>query len=242
MRKIIFPIFVLMSFVTRGQVRTTSELQEITPKSVIEKYLKAIGGAKAVNNIKDFTMEIEGQVQGQTMNMLMQKKMPNKLFTLVNLDNMGEINKTIFNGSKASVNTIGQAEQIVEGEDAKVFLTQSSIVGEIEYLADTSYKMTFIGKETIDSIDCNVVKIKNGAVEVIEFYDINSGLKIRQKSEIESPMGKTSVVIDFKDYKSVSDIKFPHLLKQDMGVVVLDLKVKAIKINQNLDDSIFEVK
>ena len=55
-------------------------------------------------------------------------------------------------------------------------------------------------------------------------------------------MGKTSVVIDFKDYKIVSDIKFPHLLKQDMGVIVLDLKVKTIRINQNLDDSIFEVK
>lgn len=242
MRKIIFPILLLMSFVSRSQESKVSGEKETSPKSIIEKYLGAIGGQNVVEKIKDFSMEIEGDIQGQTLNMLMQKKIPNKLFTLVNLDGTGEINKTIFNGTKASVSTIGQAEQIVEGEDTKVFLTQSSIIGEIEYLADTSYKMTFLGKETIDSIDCNVIKIRNGAVEVVEFYDANSGLKIRQKSEIQSQMGKTSVVIDFKDYKIVSDIKFPHLLKQDMGVIVLDLKVKTIRINQNLDDSIFEVK
>lgn len=242
MRKIIFPILLLMSFVSRSQETTVSGEKETSPKSIIEKYLAAIGGQNVVEKIKDFSMEIEGEIQGQTLNMLMQKKNPNKLFTLVKLDGTGEINKTIFNGTKASVRTIGQAEQIVEGEDTKVFLTQSSIIGEIEYLADTSYKMTFLGKETIGSIDCNVIKIRYGAVEVVEFYDANSGLKIRQKSEIQSPMGKTSVVIDFKDYKIVSDIKFPHVLKQDMGVIVLDLKVKAIRINQSLDDSIFEVK
>jgi zinc protease len=232
MKKIIFPVLFLFSVAVSAQ--------EVTPKSVIEKYITAIGGQTAVAGIKDFYMEVEGSVQGQDMSMVVQKKLPNKLFTSVNVSGMGEVQKMVFDGIKGLSSSMGN-EQVLEGEATKQLEAQSSIIGEIEYLKDLE-KLTFEGTEVIDGQNCNVLTIQNAVGEAKEYYSIASGLKIRQINEMETPMGATTITIDYKDYKKVGDIMFPHTLKQDMGVMAMELTVKTIKMNQNLADSIFEVK
>jgi zinc protease len=232
MKKIFLPVLFLVGFTTLAQ--------EISPKQVIENYITAIGGAKAVSEIKDFSMEMEGEVQGQSMSMSVQKKLPNKFFTSVVVDGMGEVNKIIFNGTKGSVSQMGN-EQILEGDEAKALEAQSNIIGELEYLKDLS-KLSYEGKENVEGKDCHILKIINAMGEGFEYYDVESGLKIRQKNETESPMGKMTIVVDYKDYKEIDGVKFPHQLKQDMGMMAFDINVKSIKINQNLEDNIFELK
>ena len=91
-------------------------------------------------------------------------------------------------------------------------------------------------------MECHALKILNAAGEAKEYYEVESGLKKRQINDIESPMGKMTIIIDYADYKSVGGIKFPHALKQDMGTMAFDFKTKEIKVNSNLDDALFEVK
>lgn len=234
MKKLILPVLLLVGISTYAQ--------QPTPKEIIEKYLNNIGGQVALKGIKDITMDFSGEVQGQSITNTTMKKLPNKFYSVVNIDGMGEVNKTVFDGQKGSVSAMGQ-EQKIEGEMANSLKAQSSIVGELEYLTDVE-KMSFSGVEKINGADCNVIIVKNATGESKEFYDVASGLKVRQLVEGEVPgMGKTTITIDYSDYKDVgSGIKFPHLLKQDMGMIAFELKASSIKINQNLDDKIFEVK
>jgi zinc protease len=232
MKKIFLPVLLFVGF--------SIQAQEISPKQVIENYITAIGGAKAVSEIKDFSMEMEGEVQGQSVNISVQKKLPNKFFTSVVMDGMGEVNKIIFNGTKGSMSQMGN-EQILEGDEAKALEAQSNIIGELEYLKDLS-KLSYEGKENVEGKECHILKITNAMGEGFEYYDVESGLKLRQKNETENPMGKMTIVIDYKDYKEVDGVKFPHQLKQDMGMMAFDMNVKSIKINQNLEDNIFELK
>jgi zinc protease len=233
MKKLVLPLLLVFSVAVFAQETTT-------PKMVIEKYLEAIGGQTAITGIKDFSMEVEGEVQGQSMSMIVKKKMPNKFSTIVTVGGMGEVNNTVFDGKKGKTVAMGQ-EQLIEGDDAKKLEAQASIIGEYAYLEDLG-KLTYVGKEALDGVECHVIKIINAVGEAKEYYEVATGLKKRQINEGETPMGKMTITIDYADYKDVSGIKFPHSLKQDMGMMAFELKAKEIKVNSNLADTLFEVK
>lgn len=233
MKKLILPVLLLVGLSTYAQ--------QPTPKDVIEKYIKNIGGTSAILEVKDITMEMSGEVQGQSMTTSIMKKLPNKLITVVNMDGMGELQRLVFDGEKGKMTAMGQ-DQNIEGEAAKAYKAQSSIVGELEYLNDLE-KLSFVGVEKVNDKDCNVITVKNAVGESKEYYEVASGLKVRMVVEGEVPgMGKTTMTFDYSDYKDISGIKFPYMIKQDMGMMVLEFKVTDIKINQNLDDKLFEVK
>ena len=91
-------------------------------------------------------------------------------------------------------------------------------------------------------MECHSIKIINATGEAKEFYEVVSGLKKRQINDAETPMGKMTITIDYADYKQVGSLKFPHSLKQDMGMMAFELKATDIKVNSGLEDSLFEVK
>jgi zinc protease len=229
MKKLVLPL--LMVF---------AKAQETTPKMIIEKYLETIGGQKAISAIKDFSMDLTGDVQGQAISMSVKKKMPNKFITVVTIDGMGEVNNTVFDGVKGKMANMGQ-EQIIEGDDAKKLAAQSSIVGELAYLEDLG-KLTYAGKEAVEGVQCHKLKVLNAAGEAEEFYEVETGYKRRQINQMESPMGKMSITIDYADYKEVGGVKFPHTMKQDMGMAAFGLKVADIKVNAGIADTVFEIK
>jgi zinc protease len=232
MKNLVLPLLLVFSIATKAQ--------ETTPEMVIDKYLQSIGGKAAIDGIKDFSMDLTAEVQGQAMSMVVRKKMPNKFLTIVKVDGMGEVNNTVFDGVKGKMTQMGQ-DQIIEGDGAKALEAQSNIIGEVVYLTDLG-KLSYLGKETIDGIECHKLKILNAAGEAEEFYEVISGYKKRQINEVESPMGKMKITIDYADYKQVGAVKFPHSLKQDMGMMAFELKATEIKVNSGLEDVLFEVK
>lgn len=232
MKNLVLPLLLVISIATKAQ--------ETTPKMVIDKYLQSIGGKAAIDGIKDFSMDLTAEVQGQAMSMVVRKKMPNMFLTIVKVDGMGEVNNTVFDGIKGKMTQMGQ-DQIIEGDGAKALEAQSNIIGEVVYLTDLG-KLTYVGKETIDGIECHKLKVLNAAGEAEEFYEVISGYKKRQINEVESPMGKMKITIDYADYKQVGAVKFPHSLKQDMGMMAFELKATDIKVNSGLEDVLFEVK
>ena len=232
MKNLVLPLLLVFSIAAKAQ--------ETTPKMVIDKYLQSIGGKAAIDGIKDFSMDLTAEVQGQAMSMVVRKKMPNKFLTIVKVDGMGEVNNTVFDGIKGKMTQMGQ-DQIIEGDGAKALEAQSNIIGEVVYLTDLG-KLTYVGKETIDGIECHKLKVLNAAGEAEEFYEVISGYKKRQINEVESPMGKMKITIDYADYKQVGAVKFPHSLKQDMGMMAFELKATDIKVNSGLEDVLFEVK
>jgi hypothetical protein len=232
MKKLVLPLLLISAIAAKAQ--------EITPKIVIDKYFDAIGGKTAIDDIKDFSMNLTADVQGQAMSMVVRKKMPNKFLTIVKIDGMGEVNNTVFDGVKGKMTQMGQ-DQLIEGEGAKALESQSNIIGEVVYLTDLG-KLTYLGKETLEGIECHKLKVLNAAGEAEEFYEVVSGFKKRQINEVESPMGKMKITIDYADYKQVGSVKFPHLLKQDMGMMAFELKASEIKVNSGLEDALFEVK
>ncbi len=229
MKKIL--VFMCVSFISFGQ--------EVSPQAIIEKYITAIGGRDSVMAIKDIMMEMEGEVQGQKMTMMLQKKKPSMFFTSMVVDGYGEVNHTVFNGTKGKMTNMGQ-EQIIEGEEAKGLKAQAEIISEMVYFADFS-QLTYAGTEHIEGVLCHMLKINTTAGESVDYYEVESGMKKRQVNNIITPMGASKITQDFSDFRVVNGVKFPFKRKQDMGVMAFELNVKEIKTNINPSDEIFSL-
>jgi zinc protease len=214
--------------------------QEIRPVTIIQNYLEAIGGIEKIKALKDISMQLEGEMQGQKINVIILKKQPGKLFTDMTVDGMGSVNKIIFDGTKGSMSAMG-SDQSIDEETAKALKAQAVMIGEAAYLQDT-LMLKYSGKEVIDEVECHKLLITTVMGEAQEFYEVLSGLKKRQINKVDSPMGQTTIIMTYDDYKEVKGIKFPFKTHQDLGAVAFELEIKNISINSDLADTLFEVK
>ncbi|MFN3488431.1 MAG: hypothetical protein ACK4YV_04830 [Emticicia sp.] len=212
-----------------------------TADEVIANYVKAVGGSDAIAKIKDLSMTMTGEVQGQSMEVLIQKKPSNKFLQTVSIVGMGEMMKQVCDGTKAQIGGMQGSQEITEADKVKAIAMQSNIVPEANYAA-IGAKLTYIGKEKVGDVETHKLEVVVGEAKMTEYYDVTSGLKVRQSITNESPMGTQTIISDYSDYKEVSGVKFAHKLSQDVGMAQFALTATKIEANTNLADALFEIK
>lgn len=226
-------------FVSALLVSTLSFAQ--TAEEVINNYVTAIGGKDAISKIKDLSMTFTGEAQGANLEILIQKKSPNKFLQSVSVTGMGEVQKQVCDGTKVRASGMQGSEDITDAEKVKAVAMQAVIVPESEY-GTMGAKLTYVGKEKVNNADAHKIDVAIGTVKMTEFYDVASGLKVRQVITAETPMGSQTITSDYMDYKAVSGVKFAHKLNQDLGMMQLALTASKIEANTNLADALFEIK
>ncbi|MCB0744011.1 MAG: insulinase family protein, partial [Ignavibacteriae bacterium] len=211
----------------------------VTAETVIEKYIEAIGGREKIAAVIDKTMEMKGTVQGMDIKLTMSQKAPNKLFQ--ELDFSVGKQTTVFDGEKGKVEGMGQVQNL-EGDLLEEMKYQASMNLFLDY-AKNNIEVELGGIENINGKDAYkiVTTIPTGKKST-QYYDKDSGLKIREVNSVTTPQGSFTQTIDTDDYKDVDGLKFPFKLTQSMGPQSLTLEVTSIKMNTGLNDSIFEVK
>lgn len=217
-----------------------SQAQDITAEQVLNKHIEAIGGKTAAEGIKDVSMTMTGEVQGQSLEILTQKKAPNKSLMVGTLGSMGEVTRAICDGTKMSATMMGSSQN-AEGNQLTFAVLQSAIVPELEY-AKLGVKATLAGKESLEGKDCYKLDLALGDLKWTEYFDILTGLKFRQVITQSTPNGDASIVITYSDYKDAKGVRFANSIKQDTGMFVLDLTTAKIEVNTGLADALFEVK
>ncbi|AFK04235.1 hypothetical protein Emtol_3102 [Emticicia oligotrophica DSM 17448] len=212
-----------------------------TADEVIANYVKAVGGNDAIAKIKDLSMTMSGEIQGQSLEVLIQKKPTNKFLQAISIVGMGEVQKQVCDGTKAQIGGMQGSQDITDAEKVKAIAMQSYIVPEAQYGA-LGAKLTYIGKEKVGDADAHKLEVAIGEVKMTEFYDATTGFKIRQVITAETPMGTQTITSDFSDYKDVSGIKIAHKMNQDLGMAQLALTATKVQANTNLADALFEIK
>ena len=201
----------------------------VTAKTVINNYFKAIGGLEKVQDVETIQMVSTGKVQGIDIT-LTTKAMYNK--SLMEITGMGQVfQKIVFNGKTGYMEARGQRKDMPEEqlEEAKA---SPDVFAEFGYLDGTLDRI-----EPLDGKNAYV--IKNGKKEF--FYDVASGLKVKQTQMSKGPDGnEVAVPTVFEDYKAVKGILFPHKIGQKMGPMDLNFTVQEIKINEGVTEEDFK--
>ncbi|MBA6156814.1 insulinase family protein [Tenacibaculum sp. S7007] len=200
-----------------------------TASTVVDSYFKAIGGKDKVTAVKSVMISSDAKVQGMQLNLVQKNAAPNKSLVLVSMAG-NVMQKMVFDGTKGYQEARGQKKEVTgkELEEAKK---------QAAPFTDLAYKE---GKlERIEPVDGkNAYVIKHGKSEI--FYDLTSGLKIKEVKTVKGPQGEMKVPTLYSDYKEVNGIKFPHKMSQKMGPMNLEFIVKEIKVNEGVSDADFQ--
>jgi hypothetical protein len=109
---------------------------------------------------------------------------------------------------------------------------ESALFKDIAYTSGTLVRV-----EPLEGKNAIVLKYKDSEV----YYDMTSGLKVKEVKTAKGPDGKeVKVPTVYADYKEVNGVKFPHSIGIKSGPMNLDFVVQEIKINEGVSDADFE--
>lgn len=210
-------------------------------EDVINNYIKAIGGKAALDKVENIKTDLTLSASGQSFDAtILQKKSPNK-FKLT-LSMMGQaFQQQIYDGTNGAMIQQGQTMKL-EGKQLDGLKEQAIMFPELDYL-NGDYELELKGIEQIDGNDAyKLTVIAPSGNKVTEYYNVESGLKIRSIGVLESPQGNITQTTDYSEYKDAGGILMPHVMQQSMGPQNIKMTIKDVKVNGGIDDAAFEIK
>ncbi|MCF7859596.1 MAG: insulinase family protein [Candidatus Cloacimonetes bacterium] len=210
----------------------------LTVDDVINKYIEVIGGRENIEKVVDRTTKMKGQVQTFEINVTISQKVPNMYYFNLDAGVMKQEQK--FDGERAVVTGMGGSE--LEGEQLEAMKIESIMHSYLDY---SKYGITpeLVSMEAIDGKDAYkvVLNLPTGKTKT-EYYDAETGYKVREVSVAESPQGTFTSTVDYSDYKEVEGVMYPHKISQQMGPQNIEMEVISVEVNTGLSDELFKVK
>ena len=206
---------------------------------VIKKHITATGGEAAWSKVNDMTMNMTTEMQGMSININTTRKAPNKMMLDVNA--MGQsFQKIVFDGTKGYTTAQGQKKDF-DAEEIKEYADEASMNKDLGYL-NPSHKISLIGIEKVDGNDAYQIEVtKPNGEKVNEFYDVATGFKVKSMASQSSPQGSVTQTTYYLDYKDgPGGLKFPNMIKQNMGPQLMEMKLQKVEINTNVSDEVFK--
>ena len=198
----------------------------------MEGYIESIGGKDKLVAIKTKSSISEASVQGMTLQVSNRQTAKNQMRLEVSI--MGNImQKTVINATKGYNEMQGQKIEM-KGAELENALNDAAIFPELEIDYD---QILLQGIVSVDGIDAYEIKWSDTKTV---FYSTEDFLKLQTIETIEIQGQIQSSTTSFSDYKTVEGIRFPHIVRQDMGPQKIDFQVKSIILNEPMPDSLFD--
>ena len=205
----------------------------VTAKSVIDTYIKAIGGEKAASAVKTIVMNGSTTIPQAPSPLSFTSKIDVKGRMMVELA-MGTMSlmKQVVNDKGGYVMQQGQRQNI-----------EGVALAEMKAGATPFEELSLSKKQdlTLDSIESvngkDAYAVKNG--KTTYFYDVTSGLKLAESKVVEQGGQSMTQTTNFGDYKEIKGVKVPFNIIQNVGFE-LDIKMSEVKINEGVSDTDFQ--
>lgn len=214
----------------------TPDESGITPERIINNYITAIGGKENLLKVSDKSVMMQTRVQNFDISAVIYQKAPNKMIQKFSFGGMEQA--ILFDGERAYQKSVMGDEELT-GDNFEMMRFEAGLHN-ILNLEKFGISSSFKGIEKVRGKDTYKLELlfKTGAV-IRYFYDIESGLRIKEERSVDSPQGKVTQITELDDYREVDGVKYPYSIKQSAAGMNLEFKVTLIQINQNLQDSLF---
>lgn len=202
----------------------------VTVETVLSNYINAIGGKSNIDRVNSVYTTASATLQGMQLGMEMKMTNDNKMSQAILMGGM-PLQKTVFDGQSGY--TMAQGQKIDFDESQIKDMKEST--GLFPELNTPS--ATLVGVENVDGQ--NTYAVSYGSSKV-SFYEIETGLKIKDETtqEVNGMQMKSSIA--YSDYKEVDGIKFPHTLTVTAGPQEIKFEVTDIKINEGVSEEDFK--
>lgn len=205
----------------------------VTAKIVLENYIKAIGGEKALNAVKTISMQGSASIPQAPSPLTFTNKVDAKGKLMVEIA-MGPMSlmKQVVNEKGAYLVQQGQTKKI-EGADLAEMKASAIPFEELKLVKKEGLVLT--GIESINGSEAYA--LQNGKTTF--YYDTKSGLKVAESKTMEQGGNKMTQTTNYGDYRDVKGVKVPFNIIQNVGFE-LDIKMSDVKINEGVSDADFQ--
>lgn len=205
----------------------------VTAKIVLDNYIKAIGGEKALNSVKTIAMIGSTTIPQAPSPLTFTNKIDAKGKLMVEIA-MGPMSlmKQVVNEKSAYLLQQGQRKNI-EGNDLAEMKASAIPFEELKLAKKEGLVLT--GIESINGNDAYA--LQNGKTTL--FYDTKTGLKVADTKTMEQGGKTMTQTTTYGDYREVKGVKIPFNIIQNVGFE-LDIKMSEVKINEGVSDADFQ--
>lgn len=209
----------------------------VTAKSVMDAYIKAIGGRDAVSKVNTTLSTADVTIEGIPMSpkAVIKTMSPNKSSMEMTIEGMGTIMKQKFDGQAGYTEQQGRKIPMSEKEvDSKKM--EKSLFPELNY---DDAQLVLDSQTSIDGKDVYKVKVTKGDEVTTRFYDAKTGLLVRVESTTEAQGQSITTVEEYDNYSPVNGVLFPYMMKITSGPQKVILNINNVKVNEGVTDADF---
>jgi hypothetical protein len=210
-----------------------------TIDQVLDKQIAAMGGRAALEKITSITGRgtISVAEAGLTGTFELYQKAPDKALTVVDLGGSGQ--RDGFDG------TVGWAEDPQNGlrEKSGVELAEAkrgAVFGRELRMKSVYRTLTVTGRERIGTREAFVVlavPAEGGPARL--FFDVESGLLVRQILSRQSPEGPVDYDVTLEDFRAVDGVMRPFTIRQATAMFTAVVQLNELRHNLPIDDAMF---
>lgn len=202
----------------------------VTTETVMENYFKAIGGKDKVQQVNTLYTSANAEMQGMQLQMVTKATKDNKS-SLAVLMGGAPLQKVVFDGTKGYTMAQGQRIEFTE-EQIEQYKSEVATFPELKV---GNAKLERV--EKVDGKDAYVVSFGDNKSA---FYDVETGLKLKEENVQEAMGQKMTTTINYSNYKEVNGIKFPHTTAMSFGPQEVKFEVSEVKINEGVSEEDFK--
>ncbi len=212
----------------------------MTAEKVIDTYVTAIGGKDKINAIKDLQLISEMNTPGPKFAVKTYQKGGNKILVDISM-NGNPMSKQVYDGQKGGQVAMGQTQALAGQELGD--LKEQAMFAKEAYYQTSGYKLMLKGGEEVEGSNAYVVEVERpDGKKSTEYYDMKSGLKVREVSPGTGADGQpTMQLVDMADYQPANGVLIPRSLTvTGLLPVPVKIMVKEVKVNAGIDDAMFK--
>lgn len=210
--------------------------------SIIVKFLNKIGGKEKLTTVKNIKVEMTATTQMGELTMTLWSKNNEKSAMTVSVGGM-IVQEQRYDGQTLRAGQMGTLETVTDDKMVSEAKEQAQGYFQELFYLKPEYKLELKGLETLNGKNAYKLNIVSpSGSKTVEFYDQETGLKLRQIQTQEAQGQSISNTMDFEDYRSVEGVMIPHKVKLVSAAIPfpLDFEVKKVEVNQNIDDAVFK--
>lgn len=208
---------------------------DLTAKSVIMGYIDAIGGADAIAKVKNFSLTMEAEVQGQTLVQTMVKENGTKFNSQTMMMGMVMADQR-YNDGKAKM--VQQGQTMPESPEMTAAMAEQAALFPVIELMEILDKVSVSGTEMVDGKSAVVLTVKGDNGDTQHYFDKESMLQVRTIKK----QGPQTVTLNYGDYKEIGGVQMPYTMKMS-GMLPFPIVMKVTKadVNTDIDPSLFAI-
>ncbi|MES2006126.1 MAG: pitrilysin family protein [Bacteroidota bacterium] len=205
----------------------------VTPEAILKKSIEAQGGEAAINAVKDVIMKGTASVMGQNLDFAVQYVIPGGYVQELSAGGNSFVKQMVKNGVYSSKQQ--GMEQPLKDDDKEELDETAALFLETYMTKKGGYTFTVKGIEQVEGKDAYNIEIKSPKARAMNFfYDLASGMRVKENRTQESPGGNVTVSITTTEYKTFNGVKLPVKQILDAGQFKLNFDIKEVKVNQGL--------